>query len=369
MLRAETQEKLRADYVAMRHLTNLTPQLRGQQFNSWLAALLRAYGINAKENQRSAGEIDVVFSIGETRYILEAKWSKTKSDTGQLAKLQKRVRQRLSGTYGVFVAMAGYTDEALGDLIQGDRLELILLDREHVEAMLSGAIGPQELLSKLRDEASFAGRPYTPMSAVHSGADEGVRAKSEGKLSTEPRLGASGDGHRVPWDPRQPWRGNPAGQYVAFEGHQRMYWGCVALLLCAAIVMTVAVISDHSAWRIVWAGVVVVEVVLIVGFWRLAMRPVRLEVGSSGIQAFFPKDNAWMPWDRIDRVDVARVDGSLAIVAWSRYAKNFPTAGETGIGAHYVPSFDAVAICPLGPLRAKRHEVVRALEFYGHNRY
>lgn len=114
---ADAQGDLRATYEAMQRLDGWTPQTRGQQFNGWLANLLRVSGIDAAANQRSAGEIDVVFTIGDVRYILEAKWSKTKADTGQLAKLQKRVRQRLSGTYGVFVAMAGYTDEALVSLL------------------------------------------------------------------------------------------------------------------------------------------------------------------------------------------------------------------------------------------------------------
>jgi Holliday junction resolvase-like predicted endonuclease len=166
MSTAEVLENLRATYAAMRRLDGLTPQDRGRQFNGWIANLLRARGISAQENHRSAGELDVVFSIGDTRYILEAKWLKSKADTGQLAKLQKRVRQRLSGTYGVFVSMEGYTQEALRDLVQGERLELILLDKEHVEAVLFGEISPQALLAKLRDEASFAGRAYTPMAFV-----------------------------------------------------------------------------------------------------------------------------------------------------------------------------------------------------------
>ncbi|GAA1716715.1 hypothetical protein GCM10009765_76680 [Fodinicola feengrottensis] len=39
-----------------------------------------------------------------------------------IAKLQKRVRQRLPGTYGVFLTMSGYSPEALADLAYGDRV-------------------------------------------------------------------------------------------------------------------------------------------------------------------------------------------------------------------------------------------------------
>jgi Holliday junction resolvase-like predicted endonuclease len=367
MSTADVLENLRATYAAMQRLDGLTAQDRGRQFNGWLADLLRAHEIGAQENQRSAGEIDVVFSIGDTRYILEAKWSKTKTDTGQLAKLQKRVRQRLSGTYGVFVSMAGYTPEALSDLGQGERLELILLDKEHIEAVLAGEISPQALLSKLRDEASFAGRPYTPMAVVRASRSVVItRPDMESGGRAEPSQGPGGESA---WDPQQARRGNPSGQYLTFQGYQGLYWILVALMLLLALVTSFGVIDGRGFWKVIFAGIVAFEVLLVVGFWRLAMRPIRLEIGVTGIQTFFPRNTAWMPWEQVDRVDVIRADGNLAVVAWSRYATLFPTTGEAGMGAHYIPSLGAVAVCPLGPLRAKRHDVVRALQRYGQNRY
>ncbi|MQY21703.1 restriction endonuclease [Nocardia macrotermitis] len=365
---ADSYQGLRATYRAMQRLDGLTPQRRGQQFNEWLADLLRACGLEAKASQRSAGEIDVVFSIGDVRYIVEAKWTKTKADTGQLAKLQKRVRQRLSGTYGVFVSMAGYTDEALKDLIHGDRLELLLLDQEHIEALLSEEISPQQLLSDLRDAAAFTGQPYTKMTDLRSAGGSGASLSAD-RMS--PRVHPISNAERDSagtWDPHQSSRGNPTGQYVAFSGYQAIYWALVGILVLLAAITTVLAIGDQGFGRIFAVVAVVFEVVLIMGFWRLAMHPIRLEVGRMGIQAFFPQDTAWMPWDRIDRVDVVRVNGNLAVVAWSEYAKLYPTTGEAGQGPHYVPTFDAVAICPLGPLRARRHEIVRALQSYGQNR-
>lgn len=298
---------------------------------------------------------------------MEAKWTKTKADTGQLAKLQKRVRQRLSGTYGVFVSMAGYTPEALSDLGQGERLELILLDKEHIEAVLAGEISPQGLLSKLRDEASFAGRPYAPMDVVRASQNVVVTwPDTEAGRRPEPLQARGGE---PAWDPQEARRGNPSGQYVMFHGYQGIYWVLVALGLFIAFVTFFGVIDGRGIWKATFAGVVASEDVLIINFWRLAMRPIRLEIGSTGIQTFFPRNTAWMPWEKIDRVDVIRTDANLTVVAWSKYATLFPTSGEAGMGAHYVPSLGAVAVCPLGPLRAKRHEVVRALQRYGQNRH
>jgi hypothetical protein len=88
----------------MQALVGMTPQARGRRFNAWIAELLGIHGVAARADNRSLGEIDVAFSVGDTRYVLEAKWTTAKADTGQLAKLQKRVRQRLAGTCGVFVS-------------------------------------------------------------------------------------------------------------------------------------------------------------------------------------------------------------------------------------------------------------------------
>ncbi|MFB7724440.1 HNH endonuclease [Nocardia sp. NPDC056100] len=172
----------------------------------------------------------------------------------------------------------------------------------------------------------------------------------------------------IDWDPQQSQRGNPTGQYVAFEGRQGIYWALVGILLVMAVFATTGAIAGSWAWRIAFVGFIAIDTPLIIGFWTLAMRPIRLEVGTVGVQTFFPKNSAWMPWDLIDRIDVARVDGNLGVVAWSRYAEVYPTTSEEGMGAHYIQALGAVRLCPLGPLRAGRHDVVRALQFYGQNR-
>ena len=125
--------------------------------------MLRCWGIEAEVAVRSAGEIDVAFAVGSQRYILEAKWEQPKADTGHVAKLQRRVAQRFQGTVGLFLAMAGYSPDALDEVDRGGRLEVLLLDRAHFEAMLSGFVLPDELLKLIQDRAAFRGRAYTPL--------------------------------------------------------------------------------------------------------------------------------------------------------------------------------------------------------------
>jgi hypothetical protein len=95
------------EYRRMHNQDGYTPQTRGQRFNGMIAELLRCWGLNAEANIHSTGEIDVAFVIDGAHYILEAKWEKKKTDTGRIAKLQKRVRQRIAGTRGVLLSMSG----------------------------------------------------------------------------------------------------------------------------------------------------------------------------------------------------------------------------------------------------------------------
>jgi Holliday junction resolvase-like predicted endonuclease len=153
--------ELIARYGAMRHLDGFTPHTRGTELNRLIADALDSYGIRANASVRQGyGEIDVTFTVEGIRFVLEAKWEQEKTDTGSISKLQKRVRQRLIATVGVFVSMAGYTKEAVDEVNVGERLEVLLLDRSHLEAMISGIVPPTELFGLLVDKASYEGHPY-----------------------------------------------------------------------------------------------------------------------------------------------------------------------------------------------------------------
>src|SRR6266536_3188804 len=159
-------QELIAEYGRLLRLEGHTPQTRGQRLNEVIAEMLRCWGIEARTSIRSLGEIDVGFSVGGARYVVEAKWERAKADTGHVAKLQKRVRQRFAGTCGIFLSMSGYSREALADIACGERLEVLLLDASHFEAMLAGLVPPEEMLSLLHDRAAFYGEAHTPLATL-----------------------------------------------------------------------------------------------------------------------------------------------------------------------------------------------------------
>jgi hypothetical protein len=159
-------QDLVADYGRLCLLEGHTPQSRGRRFNALLAEMFVAWGHRAHADLNTRGNIDVAFAIDRNRFVLEAKWERNPIGIGPIAKLQKRVRQRLGGTIGVFVSMSGYTQDALNDLKEGERLEVVLLTQEHVEAMLAGLVPPDELFEFLLDFAHFYGDPTRSLSEL-----------------------------------------------------------------------------------------------------------------------------------------------------------------------------------------------------------
>ena len=143
-------------YQRLEHLDGMTPQNRGQQFNELIADLLQASSIPAEANVHGIGEIDVTFSSGMRHFILEAKWEADPLSEDPITKLEKRVKQRLSGTLGILLSMSGYTKPALTNSRIGLQAEVLLLEREHFEAMLHG-VHPAMLIAAVVERASLRG--------------------------------------------------------------------------------------------------------------------------------------------------------------------------------------------------------------------
>ena len=162
----EKRRQLIAEYGQLRELPVDKASARGQRFNYFLAELLQSWGIKASSSIRASGEIDVGFELEGQRFVVEAKWEQKRTDTGPIAKLQKRLRQRLGGTIGLFISMSGYTEDALNDLKEGEQLAVLCLSREHFEAMLSGFVPPNELLSELVTRASLRGEAYVSLTSL-----------------------------------------------------------------------------------------------------------------------------------------------------------------------------------------------------------
>jgi Restriction endonuclease len=162
---------LMEEYDRLCRLEGYSLRSRGQRFDRLIAELLSCWGIDAATNVRAPGQIDVAFTVGGTDFVLEAKWQHSRVNTGQISKLKTRVQQRFADTRGIFLSMSGYSRPALAEVTRGERLQILLLDKLHWEAMLGGLIPPDELLRLVRDRAAYQGMPYAPLPKLFGPAE------------------------------------------------------------------------------------------------------------------------------------------------------------------------------------------------------
>lgn len=138
-------------------------QHRGRLFNELLADLLRADGLDAEAGVRGVAgrdEVDVAFEHDKQHHILEAKWLKDPVNVEPVVVLADRLDSRPAGTRGVFVSMSGYTAAVLGKAAAPRWKQIIFLDRDHIEAMLSGLLTPGALLSLIHQHTARHGGSY-----------------------------------------------------------------------------------------------------------------------------------------------------------------------------------------------------------------
>ncbi|MFD0370823.1 restriction endonuclease [Streptomyces sp. NPDC127114] len=157
---------LLATYKGLRDDSGLTPQKRGQAFNTLIAEVLKAWGHDARPSVIGVGgrdETDVFFTIGYN-YILEAKWEATPLSADPLTKLSERLSTRPPGTRAIVLSASGFNSHALEWINRHN--ELLLMDLSHIEAALCGLLDPEELLNRLYGETAASGNRLVPLADI-----------------------------------------------------------------------------------------------------------------------------------------------------------------------------------------------------------
>ena len=142
-------------------------QQRGRDFEKFLQALFEAEGLKPRLRLRPSGEeIDGSFLLGGRVFLVEAKWHAHPMPASELYAFKGKVDGKLVSTIGIFVSMSGYSDNAADALTAGKSLNVLLFNREDIEASVGingGFI--QVLESKLR-AAAEEGSAFFPYQAA-----------------------------------------------------------------------------------------------------------------------------------------------------------------------------------------------------------
>ncbi|MEU2490903.1 hypothetical protein [Streptomyces sp. NPDC007883] len=164
-----------ADYQELHQCAPGQESARGQRFNAFLAKVLCWGGLrDVVSDQRGLDgrdETDVSFMLGYTPYILEAKWQHAPVDANARSKIKERLEGRPPGVRPVLVSMSGFTAAVRNwaDFHAG----VVLLDRSHVEAMVSGLLSAEFLFYRHLAVTAGRGGSYVPLADLLPKPDVG----------------------------------------------------------------------------------------------------------------------------------------------------------------------------------------------------
>ena len=146
---------------------------RGHRFEEFLVQMLSAEELEPRLRVRLAGEeIDGSFQFGDRTFLLEAKWHGSPISASSIYSFKGKVDGKLSGTIGIFVSMSGYSEAAVDALTSGKGLNVLLFDRNDIEASIEYGFS-RVLRAKLR-VAAEEGVVLLPFKATSLRATDGV---------------------------------------------------------------------------------------------------------------------------------------------------------------------------------------------------
>lgn len=114
-------------------------QRRGRELETVLHDLLIIERLDPRTHYRPEGEeVDGSFWLDGRAYLLEAKWHQEPLPASSIYMFKGKVDGKLDGTIGIFISMSGFSEEAVEALSHGKKLNIILFDRNDVEACILG---------------------------------------------------------------------------------------------------------------------------------------------------------------------------------------------------------------------------------------
>jgi len=167
-IRAKLAE-LKSEFFAL--ATSDGAQERGYQLEKILRGLFDLFDLDPKASFKIVGEqIDGAFAFQGTDYLLEARWTKAPQDAGALYEFEGKVRRKLDNTLGLFIAINGFSAEALPAAGTGDRPRILLMDGPDLVAVLDERIELGALILRKKQHAARTGKIYLQSSELLAAA-------------------------------------------------------------------------------------------------------------------------------------------------------------------------------------------------------
>lgn len=144
--------------------------LRGYDLEELLYGLFDLFELRPRGSFRLIGEqIDGAFVLDGNDFLMEAKWQKKPVSLSDLRNLDGKVESKLDNTLGLFVAIEGFSDEALQAYQKGNRPRILCMDGADLFSILEGRIDLAELLRRKRTIAAQRGLVFVPFHEILAG--------------------------------------------------------------------------------------------------------------------------------------------------------------------------------------------------------
>lgn len=138
----------------------LNGQNRGYAFEKLFIELMKISGITVEKSFKIASEqIDGAIKYGGHFYLVELKWTKSKTAHKEISSLYMKVEGKMEAR-GIFISMNGYSNEIIASLPKGKKLIILLLDGMHISNVIFGRYTFQELMEHSLSQASLKGEIY-----------------------------------------------------------------------------------------------------------------------------------------------------------------------------------------------------------------
>ncbi|MYJ78992.1 MAG: restriction endonuclease [Caldilineaceae bacterium SB0670_bin_27] len=173
--KVERQQTFQSHLLEFRDLfvkwtTRTDPAKRGYDLEDLLNGIFDLFELSPRGPFKLLGEqIDGAFILDGDDFLMEAKWQKEPVSLGDLRDLDGAVESKLDNTLGLFVAINGFSDEALQAYPKGTRPRLLCMDGADLFSVLEGRIDLADLLQRKRTIAAQRGLVFVPFHDILAG--------------------------------------------------------------------------------------------------------------------------------------------------------------------------------------------------------
>lgn len=165
------REKNRAALTQLQTMDTLTSRLQtlslqigtqqaGYDFQDWFFDFLDfSEAVCRRPYVHSGRQIDGSVTVDGTTYLVELKFTKGQADAPDIDIFKSKVNSKADNTMGLMVSISGYSSVAVSDASYA-KTPLLLLDHEHLYAVLTGFMTFDEIVQRVRRHASQTGEAY-----------------------------------------------------------------------------------------------------------------------------------------------------------------------------------------------------------------